>query len=379
MTQRRLKVGVTLFVRQGQQSLWENGIFQNCFFLINLLKCSPAIEAAYLVNGGEGDPREAGDFLSLAPAPVIDLDTAMRDLDIVIELSAQLNPDWGRAFRSKGGRIVGMRVANDYAIDIERMMFSKPHGMLASGVPYDVIWTLPAFERTCKSYYEIVQRGHVKVMQHLWSPAILERTIRSVSGQKPFGYEPGKSAWRLAVLEPNLCMVKTSFIPMLVADVAHRQDPAMIRHLMVFNTSNFTSNHEFVSYCHNLSLVKHGLATFEGRYPVYQIMTEHADAIVSHHWENGQNYVYYEALYGGYPLIHNSDLIGACGYRYHDFDCHDGALALRRAFAQHDLRLDDYRREAKTLLSKLDPESPENVAAYTAALVELNPCRTEYV
>jgi hypothetical protein len=134
MSQRQLKVGVTLYVRRGQQSLWENGIFQNCFFLVNLLQKSPRISAAYLVNGGDGDAREAGDFLALAPAPVIDMDTAMRELDIVIELSAQLNAQWAIEFRSRGGRVVGMRVANDYAIDIERMMFDKPQATLIAGV-----------------------------------------------------------------------------------------------------------------------------------------------------------------------------------------------------------------------------------------------------
>lgn len=381
-SQRRLKVGVTLFLRRGQQSLWENGIFQNCFFLLNLLQRSPAIQAAYLVNGGDGDPSEAGDFLALSPAPVIDMDTALRELDIVIELSAQLNPAWATEFRSRGGRVVGMRVANDYAIDIERMVFDKPHAMLISGTPYDVIWTLPAFEHTCASYYQSAQRAPVRVMQHLWSPAIVERSMRAASLRAPFAYQASTQAgprpWRLAVLEPNVCMVKTSFIPMLVADLAHRQDPRMIRNLRVFNTASLTSNPEFVNFSRSLDLVKHGIATFEGRLPVFEIMTEHADAIVSHQWENAQNYVYYEALYGGYPLIHNSDLIGSCGYRYHEFDCYEGALALRQAFASHDLRLDDYRREAREFLRTLDPESQENVAAYTAALLELAPTRTEY-
>ena len=47
---RRLKVGVTLYLRRGQQSLWENGIFQNCFFLLNLLQRSPATSLVCLRN-----------------------------------------------------------------------------------------------------------------------------------------------------------------------------------------------------------------------------------------------------------------------------------------------------------------------------------------
>ncbi|MGF6506410.1 DUF2827 domain-containing protein [Paraburkholderia sp. 32] len=360
---KKLKVGVTIYLRQGQQSIWENGIFQNCYFLAMLLKHSPNVEAAYLVNGGDGDPAAAAQFLEFAPVPVIDLDSAREKLDVIVELSAQLNPDWARSFCEKGRHVIGMRVANDYVIDIERMMFGLPHGMLVSGTPYSAIWTLPAFEKTCASYYETALRAPVKAMQHLWSPALVERAANGA-----FGYTPGRSNWRLAVLEPNICMVKTSHIPMLLADLAHRQQPGLIDYARFFNTMHLKNDAQFVGFARSLDLVTQGRATFEPRLPVHEILTQQADAIVSHTWENTQNYVYYEALHGGYPLIHNSDLLGGCGYRYGDFDCEGGALALREAFAVHDASLDDYRAKAQAFLATLDPLAPANIEQYSAAI-----------
>lgn len=366
---KRLKVGVTIFLRAGQQSIWENGIFQNCYFLAQLLNCSPVVEAAYLVNGGDGRPGEAASFLALAPVPVIDLQSAHEQLDVIIELSAQLNPDWARSFRERGGRVIAMRVANDYVIDIERMMFDRPHGLLFSGTPYSAIWTLPAFEHTCTGYYEAGSRAPVVAMQHLWSPVLLERSLAQARAGRTFGYEPGRRRWRLAVLEPNICMVKTAHIPMLLVDLAHRQDTGFIEYLRVFNAMPLKEDAQFVGFARSLDLTRQGRATFEPRLPVYEILGEQADAVVSHQWENAQNYVYYEALHGGYPLVHNSPLIGSCGYRYEGFDCEQGALVLRRAFAQHDLQLEAYRREARAFLAQLDPQSPENVARYSAAIV----------
>ncbi|MBY4767388.1 DUF2827 domain-containing protein [Burkholderia ambifaria] len=359
----KLNVGVTIYLRKGQQSIWENGIFQNCYFLAMLLNQAPNIESVYLVNGGDGDPASAAQFLEFAPVPVIDLDTARQKLDVIIELSAQLNPDWARAFHEKGGRVIGMRVANDYVIDIERMMFALPHGMLVSGTPYSAIWTLPAFEKTCASYYETALRAPVTAMQHLWSPAFVERATDG-----GFGYQAGRSRWRIAVLEPNICMVKTSHIPMLVADLAHRQQPDLIEYLRVFNTIQLKSDAQFVGFARSLDLVLQGRATFEPRLPVHEILTRQADAIVSHTWENTQNYIYYEALHGGYPLIHNSDLLRGCGYRYEGFDCEDGALALREAFAVHDASLNDYKAKARGILATLDPLAPANVEQYSAAI-----------
>ena len=73
----------------------------------------------------------------------------------------------------------------------------------------------------------------------------------------------------------------------------------------------------------------------------------------------------------GYPLIHNSHLIGDCGYRYHGFDCEEAGRALRRAFAEHDENLESYRACARALIAKLDPEGEDNVRTYTAALERL--------
>ena len=76
---RRLKVGVSIFVRKGEQSLWENGIFQNCLFLVMLLMRSPRVSQAFLVaGGGDGGPEDASAFLADSPVPVIDMADAPR-------------------------------------------------------------------------------------------------------------------------------------------------------------------------------------------------------------------------------------------------------------------------------------------------------------
>ncbi|MDB5830112.1 MAG: hypothetical protein JWQ73_4332, partial [Variovorax sp.] len=127
MIDRQLKVGVSVFVRKGEQSLWENGIFQNCLFLVMLLMRSPRVSATYLVaGGGDGTPTDAR-FLADSPVPVIDMTTAAAELDVMIEMSAQLSREWVVAFREKGGKVASMRVGNDYVIDIERMVFDKPN------------------------------------------------------------------------------------------------------------------------------------------------------------------------------------------------------------------------------------------------------------
>ncbi len=330
----RLNVGVSIFIRKGEQSLWENGIFQNCLYLVMLLKLSPRVKATYLVTGGgDGGPEDAKRFLVDSPAPLIDMETAMTTLDVMIEMSAQLNREWSIKFREKGGKIITMRVGNDYVIDIERMVFNLQHALLISGAPYDEVWTLPEYESSCAPYFETLFRAPVKLMPHLWSPVVLDREVAKLPEGQSFGYQPGRRRWRIGIFEPNVCMVKTSFIPMLCCEAAHRENPDMIERMYAYNTFKLKEHPAFAGFAQSLDLVKHGLGFFEGRYPFAQIVPVSVDAVVSHQWENPQNYVYYEALYGGYPLIHNSHLIGNCGYRYHDFDCEEGGKAGRRCVA----------------------------------------------
>jgi Protein of unknown function (DUF2827) len=186
-----------------------------------------------------------------------------------------------------------------------------------------------------------------------------------------YGYEPGKKHWRVCSFEPNVCMVKTSYFPMLVCEEAYRQRPEFLEIMRVCNTLHLKQHPMFESFARRLDIVNHGVASFEGRFAVYEFMAHFGDCIVSHHWENGQNYLYYEALYGGYPLIHNSEFIKDYGYYYPDFDCEAGGKVLLQAFATHDENLEQYKAKAKQLLYALDTHNPENVGFYTRELQQV--------
>ena len=369
---RKLRVGVSIYVRKGEQSVWENGIYQNCIFLVMLLMRSPLVEATFLVaGGGDGEPADAKNFLADSPVPLIDMNEAAATLDVMIEMSAQLARDWVVAFRERGGKIVSMRVGNDYVIDIERMVFDKSHGLLITDAPYHEVWTLPEYETTCVPYFQSAFRSPVRVMPHLWSSLVLEREAARLPEGVSFGYRPGRRRWRAGIFEPNICMVKTGFIPLLACEVAHRANPDMLEHVWAYNTFHMKEHVGFNGFATSLDIVRHGLTSFEGRFPFCQVVAADVDVVVSHHWENGQNYVYYEALYGGYPLVHNSHLIGNCGYRYHEFDCEEGGRALLQAYSEHDANFDAYQQNARAFLAQLDPESETNVQIYSDAIAAL--------
>ena len=370
MSPKKLKVGVTLYVRKGFQSLWENGIFQNCLFLVMLLEKAPHVERAYLVQGGDGEAEHRQQLLNEVPLDTLSLDEAAQQLDVIIEMSAQLDPAWVTAFRAKGGKVISAHVGNDYMIDAERMIFNRPNAHLMSGSPYHQVWTLPEYESTCVSYYEAAMRAPVKIMPHLWSPVVIERASRTMADAH-YGYQAGAKSWRVALFEPNICMVKTGFIPLLACEVAHRRSPGALSRVLAFNTRHLMANSTMIGFCDALDIHRLGLVQYEARAATYEVMAKMADAVVSHHLENGQNYLYYELLWGGYPLIHNSEFVGDCGYYYPGLDCEDGGLALLEALRSHDANLADYKLRAQKYLKTVDPLATDNVLAYDRAIVEL--------
>jgi hypothetical protein len=100
-------------------------------------------------------------------------------------------------------------------------------------------------------------------------------------------------------------------------------------------------------------------------------MVQHADAVVSHQWQNDQNYSYLDALYGNYPLVHNSPWLRDAGYYYPDFDIGAGTDQLLQAVRGHDAQLDDYRARSQRMLDAIDPLHQANIDGYAQRLLHL--------
>jgi hypothetical protein len=124
----------------------------------------------------------------------------------------------------------------------------------------------------------------------------------------------------------------------------------------------------------NLELTKHSKASYEPRAPFAHLMGEYQmDAVVAHHWECGLNYAYYDALYGGYPLIHNSEFLlkDGVGIYYPDFSATKGGEALLSAWNQPTEYWQDYKKKADDFLKTLHPEHPENIRIFTERLLHV--------
>ena len=77
--------------------------------------------------------------------------------------------------------------------------------------------------------------------------------------------------------------------------------------------------------------------------------------ILSYQLNNTLNYLYYEALYYGYPLVHNSPDLENCGYYFPEFDLTKCGEQILNAYNIHNDNLKDYNKKSMKYLKRVDP------------------------
>lgn len=370
---KKINVGISIFSVKDAH-LWSNGINMNLAFLVQLLQTSSIVGKVYLLNGGDYDfiPEELSfDDIN---APLVRPHEVTFDLDLVIEMGAQLPTDWLKRVSMLGVKLVSFLVGHTYAGSAEGPIFDKNSGQMFTDAPWDEIWTLPQYMKSCAPMLRTLFRVPVLPMPHIWSPLFLQKQVDEYTAQDHhFGFKPHEKnteprAWRATMFEPNISVVKTSFVPMIICDQAYRLNAKSIGFMMVLNSVHLKEHQTFNRFASCLHLTKDGKASYEPRLTFADCMMKHKmDVVISHQWENAQNYVYYDALYGGYPLIHNSEFLqrDGVGFYYPDFEAKKGAEQLLSAWGKDSDFWIDYQSKNKLFLDKLSPISSKNTAIFT--------------
>lgn len=361
-------IGISLFTHDGK-TVWDSDLQQNVAFLAMMLKRSARTGPIYFLNGGDARALPDGFDLACLGVHLAQPRDVTHELDVVIEMGAQMPVDWLRHMQRLGKKLVAYHVGQTYSRLCETPMFGSPADRLLNSGLFDEVWISPDVEKIDAPLLRTLMRAPVHAVPPLWSPHFMDRRIAELATDDvTFGYRPGRKSWRLATLEPNVSVGKSCHYPMLVCEEFFRTRSEAVEHMFVVNSMHMKGHPTFLHFASSLDLVRRHKATFEPRIDLPGFMSRHADAVVTHHWENAQSYLYYDVLYGDYPLVHNSTMLGGAGYYYPDFDPQAGGRALLDAWLHHDGQLADYRRKARALLTSVSIDNAANQAAFIARL-----------
>ncbi len=378
---KKINVGISLFTRAGAD-VWSNGINQNIGLLALLLTKSEAIGKVFFLNGGEVDTLPPGLGFDGLDVPLVWPRDVTDELDVVIEMGAILPAEWMRHAHACGVRFCCFGVGHNYNAVAEALVAGREGGIhITDPALREETWGLPQHAKTASPMMETLTRKPVVDMPHLWSPFFLDAAIQEQKTKgHTFGFRPRKvgreqrKGWRPAIFEPNIAPGKNCFIPMLACEHAYRTEQACIEHMMVMSTHGMKDHQTFLRFSLNLDLTQQRKASFEPRLPFVRIMGEYRmNCVVTHHIEWGQNYLYYDALYGGYPLFHNSEYLrdADVGIYYEGFSAKQGGDAMVEAWGRPAEYWEEYKRKAKDYLWTLHPENPENISIFTERLLHV--------
>lgn len=363
-------IGISIFVNaEGRLSLFENGLRQNVLFLYELFKASPRCRTVYLLNHGDGEPIDPMGEAGLPPGTIVRTAAVLDQLDFVISIGAALDPSTVASLKERRVPIIGYKCGNGGVIAMEAMAATPARAdaeRYFDAAYFDAIWMTPQHIHTYKGWCETVYRAPVFEIGQLWSPWFIDRRPRAVSVS--YGYKPGRTSWRVGVLDPNITVMKTSHMPMLVCEAAWRKRSEGFEAFFICNALRYADNPHFAAFFEAMGSARAGKMTLEPRFVGIDMIADHCDAVVTHQWENGLNYLYYEVLHGGYPLIHNSPFLRDYGYYYPDFDAEAGGEALLHALNEHDAVLESYRAANAQLIESVSPKNSVNIVRHESLL-----------
>ncbi|GJE39100.1 DUF2827 family protein [Methylobacterium persicinum] len=367
-----MRIGITIMTGE-RQNVWNNGLVQNIFHFAGLMAAIPFVEAVYLIDCGDTASHPEGADADALKIPLISVAEAYDAVDVAIEMGGAIDTEWISRFRFRGGKFILHLCGQPYVSLIEPTVFGRD-GFFIDPERFEEIWLL-AKDMVFAPMLRSIHQCPVYKVPYLWAPRFLVQTmLREQDGALQFGYRPGSLEHgnvRPAIFEPNISPIKMGLIPYLICDLVERSCPAIIDKVSHLNGDVLEDHSAYIHFISNSSLYKAQKTIIMGRDYFAHVMGRGANMVVSHQIRCEQNYLYLDALYGSYPLIHNSKVFRDVGYYCDDSDVQAGAKQFLDAVMCHDRNLANYQNRARSVIASLAPTARTNVDHYARRLVNL--------
>ncbi len=298
------------------------------------------------------------------------------EMDLLIVMGAQVYDHQLETFRKSGKnkRVVSYKCGNNYVITMENILFKpqedKTHQYEKN---YDEVWYIPQQDEVNSGYYKTLYRTNSIIVPFIWHEKFIFQSITDIhkgfkSGQykKDWQYEIGKEKKVLGIMEPNLNIVKFCLIPTMIAEESYRtiEGRKRIDKLRITNSGAVSNNKEFLSIIGTFDLYKDKKVSAESRYQTAYMLTQHIDILICHQILNPLNYLYLDAAYLGYPVLHNAPMCKDLGYYYEGSDTVKAAEILNDILVNHDSKIKEYNERNDLVLLRYHADNNELVETY---------------
>lgn len=349
------KVGI--MIRAGH--LFSNGMVQNAYFLH---QCFESIGYRCQFLSIEKDPAPFGHKdLSVQHLSTDPTRFNPNQYHTILTVGIGLNKEEYDMFKRANVGIVGFVCGNNYMMDQEDFVRGARGTVSFLGKQLvDELWVIPSYHHSI-DYLETLRKKPAFLVPHLWSSEIIRvyapRSIKQEETALFYSLEKRTSPKiNLLICEPNQYLFKTAWMPIIAAERLHMDHPDLFEFVYAFN---YPEHPHAWTMGDALSLgpklrrfkrlaipeILHHFNHSSGSMPIF----------VSHQVLNSLNYLYYEVLYYGFPLVHNSPDLEGCGYYFPENDIKACAAQILYAQKHHDKGIETYKAKAREYLKRVDP------------------------
>jgi len=363
-----MNIGITLAYTQSEK-IWNNGIVQNVLNLYFLLK-NISDNNTYLVNSNKDDVKER--IVNNYDGIILHrLDDYIDTLDLILIIGVEISDEHYDKLKSRGAKIIHYNCGSTFILDMETVLFKDKDtdSRIYRHIP-DEVWIIPQNYETNKYYFETIYKVPVKSVPFIWSSFFIDNTIKN-NPNFNFHYKPSEEPKRISSFEPNINIVKYSMYNVIISEMLYNERPELIKKLYVTNTDKIIDNKLYINIMQYFNIVKDGIATFEGRYPIPMFLGTYTDVVISHQIFNPLNYSYLDALYLNYPLVHNASMIKDAGYYYEGFNAEQGKEKLLYAITEHDNNSIEYNEKSVKVLDRYLPTNAVSIEIYDKMIKNL--------
>ncbi len=342
-------------------NLFTNGITQNAYFICQCLE-KAGFKCQLLCHESNPVPFKYKN-LTLKQ---ISTDTSIfnpEEYHTIITVTRPITREIYNLLKKYNIRVISFICGNACCLDEEEFFVPKSDestGFFGFNKPIDETWIIPSFEFSI-DYFEAIYNKPSFIVPHLWSPSIfIERFIEDKKLDPSFLYyninNHTANKLNIGILEPNINYVKTAWIPIIACERLNTLYPSLLDNVYVFNFPEHKRANNMIS---RLALGKKlkKMSRMETYKVLYHFNSDTASfpIFVSHQKFNTLNYLYYELLYFGYPLVHNSPDLEDCGYYYPGCNIAKCVEQILYAQKHHNKNIKQYREKALKFLERVNP------------------------
>ena len=379
---KNLKIGITLALKSYSESIWTNGMKQNVLMFAHMLKNSKNNYDVCILNTNKLDEETTQKPNYLSDLEVYFFEDKYMEMDLIFMMGAQVHESKILKFKENNNKkYVAYKCGNNYILNAEKVLFEEnKKKYIEYETTFDEVWYIPQQHETNFGFFKTVYKTDALIVPFIWHHKFLLESVKDIEKshsegkyKKGYKYVPHKEQKTIGVMEPNINVIKYALIPSLIVEESYRSDigKEKIKSLMITNAEKLKSNYEFMGIVKTFDLFKDKKISAESRYQTAFILTQHLDVLVCHQVLNPLNYLYLDAAFLGYPVLHNAPLCKDLGYYYEGSDTVEGSKQLNYILTEHDNNLTEYHERNDVVLQRYHADNQDIVETYDKMIYNL--------